>query len=213
MTEMTFRFDCSQCKNKCDGISKMNYRFESDVDYSERKENYVIDCINRMEGYHAEKCEKPGYPDIMVRKGDEIFYIEIKAQRRTFMSVKKILPEGDLIPSETLALNLSDLQRYFSIREQDGNKIFIMWCLENRPCIVEEGNTRYFYQDIDELKRIYEFYQERRRFRRKSGNGDWVNGQHRGVVVNYHFSIEELKEATEGNNFIEILEDERENGL
>jgi hypothetical protein len=31
------------------------------------------------------------------------------------------------------------------------------------------------------------------RFRRASGYGDVVNGVHKGVVVNYHFSLEELK--------------------
>ena len=48
------------------------------------------------------------------------------------------------------------------------------------------------YNNISELKKIYTYYGEKRRFRRKSGEGDVVNGIHKGVVVNYHFSINEL---------------------
>ena len=32
-----------------------------------------------------------------------------------------------------------------------------------------------------------------RKFRRKSGEGDEVDGKHLGVTVNYHFSLKELK--------------------
>ena len=54
-----------------------------------------------------------GYPDVEVlnKPTGTVFYIEIKAQRITFMSVKRILPEGGLELSETLALNLNDLLR------------------------------------------------------------------------------------------------------
>ena len=159
--------------------------------------------------YHAKKCDLPGYPDIEVQVGNKKFYIEIKAQRRTFMAVQRILPNANLVPSETLALNLSDLMRYFEIENNDNVNVYLMWCLENRPCIVEQGQTRYFYQSAKELKELYSKYQDARRFRRKSGYGDVVNGQHKGVVVNYHFSLEEFKEAKDTNNFIEILNEER----
>lgn len=204
---MSFQFDCQRCDTRCDGVSKANYIFENDADYSERKEKLVIDSINNVEGFRAEKCDEPGYPDIIVYDGDTPFYIEIKAQRRTFMAVERLLPYSQLTPSETLALNLSDLVRYFEIRNKENCDVYIMWCLENRPCIVDEGETRYFYQHVNELERLYNIYKDNRRFRRRSGNGDWVNGQHKGVVVNYHFSLDELNEATEENCFIEILKD------
>lgn len=207
-TNMSFHYNCAGCETPCDGISKSAYHFENDVQYSERKEKYVIDRINKMTGYHAEKCELPGYPDIVVQHGDDTFYIEIKAQRRTFMAVQRLLPYARLIPSETLALNLSDLQRYFAIEQDQGSKIYLMWCLENRPCIVKSGETRYFYQSAKRLKEIYTVYRDNRRFRRQSGDGDVVNGQHKGVVVNYHFSLDELTEASDNNNFAEILNDE-----
>ena len=189
-------FDCDSCLTKCDGKSKSVYIFKNDVDYSEYKENKMIAQINTVNDFAAKKCELDGYPDIEIlhKPTGKIFYVEIKAQRRTFMSVKRILPNSGLEPSETLALNLSDLLRYFKIRETNIKPIFILWCLENRPCVVAEGKTRYFYQDTMTLEKIYNRVGDRRRFRRESGYGDVVNGQHKGVVVNYHFSIDELEE-------------------
>lgn len=191
---MNFNFDCSSCPSRCDGVSKRVYNFQSDVDYSEEKENLIISEINRFPDFKASKCLLDGYPDIEIKHlpSDRVFYVEIKSQRRTFMSVSRILPESGLIPSETLALNLSDLIRYFEISDTTQAPIFIMWCLENRPCIVSPGETFFFYQDINVLREIYKREGNRRRFRRESGRGDYVNGQHKGVVVNYHFSLNEL---------------------
>lgn len=191
-----YLFDCANCSNRCDGISKGVYNFVSDVVYSENKENQIIDLINSYEGFEAKKCELDGYPDIEVyhHASNHHFFVEIKAQRRTFMSVKRILPDGGLEPSETLALNLSDLLRYFDIQKEINEPIFIMWCLENRPCIVPDGETYFFYQDTRVLEQIYNVVLNKRRFRRESGRGDYVNGQHKGVVVNYHFSLNELDE-------------------
>ena len=204
MVDNRFRFDCSKCPTPCDGVSKGTYIFENDADYSEKKEQLIINQINTVHGFHAAKCEEDGYPDIKVCHGEsgKIFYIEIKAQRRTFMSVERILPNGNLLPSETLACNLSDFLRYIEIHQQTGKRIFVLWCLENRPCIVEFGKTRYFYEDIENLEKVYLQYGNTRRFRRESGLGDIVNGQHKGVVVNYHFSLNEFLEM----HLLEILQ-------
>jgi hypothetical protein len=198
-------FNCDLCTTRCDGISKGTYIFSNDVDYSESKENKLISQVNTIDGFCAKKCELAGYPDIEITHitSGKVFYVEIKAQRRTFMSVKRILPNGGLEPSETLALNLSDLLRYFEIRRSINKPIFIIWCLENRPCIVPEGKTYYYYQDTRKLEEIYNKIGDKRRFRRKSGRGDVVNGQHKGVVVNYHFSLNELKEL----HILELLKE------
>jgi len=189
-------FDCDNCPTRCDGVSKGVYNFLSDVEYSEERENEIIDLINSYDGFDAKKCMLDGYPDIEVfhYPTKKHFYVEIKAQRRTFMSVKKILPDGGLEPSETLALNLSDLLRYFDIQKEVNEPIFILWCLENRPCIVPQGETYFYYQDTRILEEIYNVVRDKRRFRRESGRGDVVNGKHKGVVVNYHFSLNELEE-------------------
>ena len=100
-------------------------------------------------------------------------------------------------------LNLSDLLRYFEIRKTMNKPVFILWCLENRPRIVPDGKTYYYYQDAEVLEKVYMQVGDKRRFRRESGKGDVVNGQHKGVVVNYHFSLNELKEL----HILELLKE------
>ena len=192
---MEYRYDCSKCKVRCDGKSLGIYNFKGDFEYSEYFENKIINKLCKRNRY-AKKTEKDGYPDIEVcisENGALKCYIEVKAQRRTFMSVEKILPNSNLIPSETMALNLSDLLRYFDIAKKNHPYIYILWVLSNRPCTVDNDKAKYFYQKVNILERIYNKYQNTRTFRRKSGIGDIVNGEHKGVVVNYHFSLSELK--------------------
>jgi len=190
-----YLFDCDKCLNRCDGTSKGNYIFETDVKYSENFENKIIDFINNKTDKQAKKTTKNGYPDIKISDKFEelIYYIEIKAQRRTFMFVKRLLPEADLIPSETVALNLSDLKRYFKIYDMVKMPIYIVWVLSNRPCILKAKEHSLFFNNLDILKEIYNKYGEARRFRRREGHGDVIDGIHKGVVVNYHFSLNELR--------------------
>lgn len=191
-----FVYDCQTCPTRCDGKSKMNYQFFSDVALSEHYENRIIRWYN---DYHeeiiAQKTQQAGYPDIEILNPyhELIGLVEVKIQARTFMSVQKRLPLSNLTPSETLALNLSDLKRYFDIVEKEQIPAYIVWGLYNRPCITPNKKLKYFHQNIITLKKIYEQALDKRRFRRRSGKGDVVNGKHKGVVVNYHFSLKELK--------------------
>jgi hypothetical protein len=187
-------FDCSVCETRCDGKSKLNYQFLKDVEFAEQQEKIIIDNSKKFFGHNAVKTSTDGYPDLELldTTGEIIKYIEVKAQRRTFMSVEKLLPSGNLKPSETVALNLSDLKRYFKIRMDTKLPIDILWVVSQRPCIANNQDYLIYYQDIDVLKKSYENYQNLRTFRRKSGSGDIVNGVHKGVVVNYHFSLNEL---------------------
>jgi len=189
-----YKYDCNSCPTRCDGKSKLNYIFENDVAVSEKIEREIIEYINRKNNYKATNSSKSGYPDIeIIDNNNEIcYFFEIKFQRRTFMLVSKLLPESNLIPSETIALNLSDLIRYFEIKERVKVPIFLIWGLAERPCIDKNQNILYFHQEIDKLKDIYTIYEAKRRFRRRSGTGDVVDGVHKGVVVNYHFSLNEL---------------------
>jgi len=192
----TYRFDCSLCTTRCDGQSKGQYIFENDLEYALRHENIIIIArLLRRKGYDVKHCEKDGYPDLIVKHSDgQTFFLEVKAQRRTFMKVKTLLPKAELLPSETVALNLSDLKRYFDIHAKEHIPLYVIWALENRPCIVPQGQTKYFIQYIEKLKKIYDQYGSARIFRRKSGRGDIVDGEHKGVVVNYHFALSELQE-------------------
>ena len=190
-----FIYNCEQCHTRCDAVSKGKYHFGNDVEFAENEEQEIISRLIKM-GMNAHKCQKDGYPDIEVtdENGAVIRYIEVKAQRRTFMKVQQVLPESGLLPSETLALNLSDLRRYFEIEKATGTRISIVWVLSKRPCIVPESGKRYFGQKVALLKEVYEKNAAQRRFRRKSGKGDVVDGEHKGVVVNYHFRLAELEE-------------------
>ena len=181
----------------------MVYDFKNDVAFSEHYEQLLISRI-KEEGYFANKTNKDQYPDVEVyteEGGELLCYIEVKVQRRAFMSVQKILPYADLTPSETLALNLSDLKHYIEQSRIVDVPIYIMWVLAERPCIVEKNAVKCFYNHISVFERILEYYGDKRRFRRARGRGDVVNGQHKGVVVNYHFSISELRPF----NLAEIL--------
>ena len=171
----------------------MSYIFNDDASFSEGYEQRIIDKINSSKAFTAAKPEEPGYPDIVMKKGENLHaYIEVKVQQRTFMSVEKTLPQSRLMPSETIALNLSDLQRYFGIKDKTNTPVYIVWVLLNRGCIVPIGSEGYYFQDIEVLRNIYNKENDRRRFRRRSGDGDVVDGVHKGVTVNYHFSLKEL---------------------
>ena len=189
-----FIYDCNACHTRCDGISKGNYQFDNDAAFSEGYEQIIIERINRSSLYQAAKCTLKGYPDIEVKTSDEKLYryIEVKVQQRTFMSIEKHLPHSGLTPSETVALNLSDLLRYFELEQSSGIPISILWVLRNRACIVQNDKENYYYQICEKLKTIYKAEHFRRRFRRSSGEGDVVDGIHKGVTVNYHFSLKEL---------------------
>jgi hypothetical protein len=197
------QFNCDTCLTRCDGKTVPQFDFEKDVLFSEAIENEIIEKINKeYPNLYAIKTKKDGYPDIEVRDQNDkticLLYIEIKGQARTFMSVQRILPNSKLFPSETIACNLSDLERYFTIKDHEKVPIYLTWCLMNRPCITgsNKNEKKFYTQEIDVLRkiRISDTFNNRR-FRRASGKGDFINGVHKGVVVNYHFSLNELNEG------------------
>lgn len=189
-----FVFDCVSCPTRCDGLSKNNYQFEQDAVFSEYYEQKIIDYINSKAVYTAIKSTATSYPDVQITNHEKqtVSYLEVKVQQRTFMAVKKILPNSGLVPSETVALNLSDLLRYFDLHQSKGLTVSIVWVLLNRPCVVKPNEIALYYQKLEVLNNIYTAEKENRRFRRASGEGDIIDGQHKGVTVNYHFSLKEL---------------------
>ncbi len=196
-----FLFECQNCPTPCDGISVPHFDFEKDVAFAEQIEGELIARFNKQyPHYIAAKTSREGYPDLEIADREErtqpFLMLEIKAQTRTFMAVARCMPACGLLPSETVALNLSDLLRYFDIKQKyPTTPMYILWCLLNRPCITPVGRRRWFYADIEHLRKIYENEKNKRRFRRKSGVGDVVDGRHKGVTVNYHFSLNELTEG------------------
>lgn len=193
-------FDCTVCPTRCDGKSVGQYHFERDVAFSENIENEIIAAINAHYPHLiATKTTREGYPDIELCRQtapqQPVAFVEIKVQTRTFMTIKRYLPQSQLHPSETLALNLSDLERYFTIKNTTQKPLYIVWCLMNRPCVLAGKTRQFYYQEITKLQHIYQKAGKTRRFRRETGIGDVVNGIHKGVTVNYHFSLNELQEG------------------
>jgi len=187
-------FDCSVCTSRCDGVSKLIYNFKNDVELSELVEQKLIKRFIEND-YKCYKNDKTEYPDLKIISNGNPVYLEVKVGRRTFMKIEELLPLSELVPSETVVLNLSDLLRYIEFKKNKIiDKTYIIWVLYDRKCINDKDKIRMFFQDIDILENIYNKYLERRRFRRKSGIGDIVDGVHKGVVVNYHFSLNELIE-------------------
>jgi len=163
-----------------------------DVAISEEAEDWVLDYLATSLGLDAKKTkpEAHGLPDIELYKNEEVVgRVEVKAQGRAFMSVGQLLPESNLLPYETVALNLSDLERYIALQGDEDLPLFIVWRVR-RPCLGEA----YWGNDVRILGQLLNQYGSARRFRRRSILSDLVDGVHKGVTVNYHFSLKELLE-------------------
>ncbi len=193
-----YHFNCDTCPTRCDGKSKLQFQFGNDIAFSEKYETALIGYINRQNLFYAQKSATHEYPDLEIFKqhppevGECLGFIEVKVQQRTFMTVRHHLSQANLYPSETVALNQSDLERYFDIKNKTKLPLYLVWILLNRPCVLGTHSLRFFHQEADVLAKVYDSYSDKRRFRRRSGEGDIVDGMHKGVVVNYHFSLKEL---------------------
>ena len=131
------RFNCDTCKTRCDGVSKNAYIFSEDVKKSERDEDIVSGLIEEKIPVKVMKtpAQAHGLADLEIHKDLKLLCrVEVKHQERTFMAVCRLLPQGKLLPYETIALNLSDLERYISQHKLDGVPIFIIWHV-SRPCL------------------------------------------------------------------------------
>jgi hypothetical protein len=195
--DLTFRevFDCKRCATPCDGTSKRSFDFQADTAISEIAELELSSRLNQIDLIQAQKVhnENAHLPDIEIRKNDKVIArVEVKAQGRAFMAVNRLLPHGNLLPYETVALNRSDLVRYIKNFDLEQIPTFIVWRIK-RPCIPDA----WYGHNLDFLKKSFEKYGETRTFRRRSTNSDYVDGTHKGVTVNYHFSLKELLEISE----------------
>ena len=185
---------CMNCTRRCDDRSLNNYHFEDDAVRSEAVERHILKHVNlRSNGQIVcRKSIEPGYPDLEITLSSSPQTVrarlELKCQTRAFMKVADKLPYAHLNAWETIALNLSDLERYIKIYEEENVPTHLVWRLK-RHCL----GDRYFHQDIVKLRDLLGKYKNKRRWRRASGQGDVdEHGRHRGVVVNYHFSVNEL---------------------
>lgn len=190
--DLTYRagFDCDICPTRCDGRSKSAYIFDDDVAASEAAEDWLAEQIAAVLDVDVYKApaQRRGLPDLALIRGDRVLArVEVKAQGRAFMAVERLLPDADLRPYETVALNLSDIKRYAAQLRSSGVPTWLIWRVK-RPCLGEG----YWGQNLEALIEIGNHYRDARTFRRASTDSDYVDGEHRGVTVNYHFSLREL---------------------
>lgn len=184
------KYNCAVCRTRCDSTSKSAYIFQDDVLLSAEAEDWLTGRLSSSLAMQVRKtiAQAHGLPDLeLVQNERVVARVEVKAQGRAFMLVQQLLPHADLRPYETVALNLSDLERYISYYQTEQIPTFIIWRVR-RPCLGEG----YWGQHIEVLQHIRNRYGSRRRFRRRSTTSDYVDGQHKGVTVNYHFSLQEL---------------------
>lgn len=184
------RFNCDGCPTRCDGRSKSAYIFEDDVALSEAAEDWLAGHLADALAVDVYKAppRRRGLPDLALLRRDRVLArVEVKAQGRAFMAVQRLLPHADLLPYETVALNLSDIKRYAALYRMDAMPLFLIWRVK-RPCLGEG----YWGQHIEPLLEIGNRYRDQRTWRRASTDSDYVEGEHRGVTVNYHFSLREL---------------------
>lgn len=190
--DLTFqpRFDCQLCPTRCDGRSKAAYVFEEDVALSAGAEAWLAEHLAVALGVEVRSAppQRRGLPDLeLLRDTKLLARVEVKAQGRAFMAVERLLPQADLRPYETVALNLSDIRRYAALYRAEGVPLFVVWRVK-RPCLGEG----YWGHHIEALMAVGNRYRDRRVWRRASTPSDVVDGEHRGVTVNYHFSLREL---------------------
>ncbi len=195
--DLTFRevFDCNRCATPCDGTSKRSFDFQADTAISEIAELELSSRLNQIDLIRAQKVpvQRAHLPDIEVLRNDRVIArVEVKAQGRAFMAVNRLLPKGNLLPYETVALNRSDLVRYIENFDQEQIPTYIVWRVK-RPCIPDG----WYGHNLEFLRKSFEKYGESRTFRRRSTKSDYVGGTHKGVTVNYHFSLKELLEISE----------------
>ncbi|MBQ4309313.1 MAG: hypothetical protein II772_06260 [Lachnospiraceae bacterium] len=212
---MNERNTCIDCPTRCDAAPRPRHDFEKDAEYAEAMELELAALLDANPGVCARKSPRHEMPDIEVsdrRTGEVICYVEVKALKRAFMGVERILPESGLTAPETVELNTSDLMRYDLIRRAVGKPVFVLWRISERPCLTAEGGYRCFFGGVGELMRIRARTADVRTYRRKTRAGDVVNGEHKGVVVNFHFSVAELTEARPENCLSEILAQVRRAG-
>jgi hypothetical protein len=151
------------------------------------------------------KCERTTIkknPDLVVVKHNGMMVCRVEAKMLegfAFMKSESILPDK-LKPKETLVVDLPKLKHYFDCMEVDFREngrrvpIFLVWKFD-RPCQDIGGIT--VFQDLAELKRIYDSRGLGRYFVRATTPSDMRDGVKMGITDKYHFSLRECRPIEE----------------
>lgn len=136
-------------------------------------------------------------PDINVYKDSSLqeLVCRIEAKFLDGQAFVKSKNYTGLYAKEALVIDEPKLLSYFSCKSADKNMgknipIYIVWKFD-RPCSDVGGIA--VFQEIDVLNRLYEKYGDTRAFRRKTSETDFQNGERKGIIDKYHFSIRECE--------------------
>lgn len=200
LTRLTFeQLSCGTC-SKCQARSKLDYPFTRDLTTSQALVDALKEHIEAQTPYVCVDPEINKNPDIRVLHvaNDNRLICRVEAKLLegfAFMKVQNILG-CSLQPKETLVVDKKKLLSYFDCKDQDRERhgrnvpIFVVWKF-NRPCADVGGIT--VFQEIDQLKEIYDACGATRSFERKTTKSDIVVGQKMGITAKYHFSLKECR--------------------
>jgi hypothetical protein len=192
---------CGTC-NICLPQSALAYPFARDLTNSKMLVNELKAFITEKTGLICKDTEVHQNPDIRVLNDKDELIARVEAkylEGKAFMKVAQML-EDKLFPKETLVVDEPKLLSYFACKKRDQEQykrnipIFVVWKYD-RPCADVGGIC--IYQEVDILRAIYEEKGKSRKFRRKTGQGDFVEGRRMGVIDKFHFSISECKPIEE----------------
>jgi len=201
LTEQQLR--CGPCQI-CAARSRLDYPFDRDLKNSDELVIALEAFIEDNTPFRCERTTIHKNPDVVVIQGDDrktmVCRVEAKMlEGFAFMKAESILPDK-LKPKETLVVDLPKLLHYFDCMDADfresGRKIpvFLVWKFD-RPCRDIGGIT--VFQDLHELRKIYESRGLGRYFGRAVTPSDIRDGVKMGITDKYHFSLRECRPIDE----------------
>lgn len=172
--------------------------FHRDLTTSRMLVDELKEFITDKTGLKCIDTDIDQYPDIMVLDESDKLVARVEAKYLEGKAVMKIgeMIEDPMYPKEALVVDEPKLKSYFACKAGDREKykreipIFVAWKYD-RPCADVGGIC--IYQEVNELQRIYNEKGTSRAFRRKTGEGDFVDGRRLGVIDKFHYSFTECK--------------------
>lgn len=188
-------FQCGTCTT-CSPTSALKYPFDRDLRTSEQLVDALSKLIESGTGLTCREPERVKWPDMRVVDVSKRDYLVCRVEAK-LLEGKAFVKASSIVglqPKETLVVDEPKRLSYFDCKKNDSHScgrsvpIYVVWKFD-RPCSDIGGIA--VFQEVDKLRSIYEGFGVRRRFERKTADGDVVGGVKLGVTRKYHFSIRE----------------------
>ena len=189
-------YECKECK-KCTPESALNYPFDKDLENSQDLVNELKFLIESNTILKCRDTEENKNPDLLVIDISINNFLLCRVEAK-YLEGKAFVKSEEYIglkPKEVLVIDEPKLKHYFECKKSDKLRfkrevpLFVVWKFD-RPCEDIGGIT--VFQEIDKLQEIHT--KERKRyFRRKKATNDYVDGERKGIIDKYHYSIKETE--------------------